>query len=63
MTYLIIISYILIVFLVYTILRIKENREDSGFHAMSAIFWPIMGIVIIVAAPFYIIDKIVKKYI
>ena len=63
MTYIIIISYILIVFLVYTILRFKENYEDSGLHAMFATIWPVMGIAIIITAPFYIIDKIVKRYI
>lgn len=62
MIYFIIIAYILIVFLVYTILRLKENYEDPGFHAMFAIFWPAIGIVIIISSPFYIIDKIVKKY-
>lgn len=62
MIYFIIITYILIVFLVYTILRLKAKREDPGLHAMLAIFWPAIGIVIIISSPFYIIDELVTKY-
>lgn len=61
MTYIIVISYIVIIFLVYTVLRFIETHEDSELHAMFAIFWPVIVVTIIVAGPFYLIDTLVKK--
>lgn len=61
MTYIIIISYIVIIFLVYTILRFMKTYEDPDLHAMFATFWPVIVVTIIIAGPFYLIDAFVKK--
>ena len=57
----IVISYIFIILLVYTILRFIETDVDVELHMMYSVFWPGIVIAIIIAGPFYLIDILVKK--
>lgn len=61
MEFIITISYIFMVLVVYTILRFIKTDEDFGIHMMYSIFWPIIAVAIIIAGPFCLIDTLAKK--
>lgn len=61
MEFIITVSYIFIIFLVYTMLRFIKTDEDFGLHMMYSIFWPIVAVVTIIVGPFYLIDTLAKK--
>lgn len=61
MEFIIIVSYIFIILVVYTILRFIETDEDFVFHMMYSIFWPIYVAMAIIVGPFYLIDTLAKK--
>jgi hypothetical protein len=61
MEFIIIVSYIFITLVVYTILRFIKTDEDFGLHMMYSIFWPIYVAMAIIVGPFYLIDTLAKK--
>ena len=61
MEFIITISYIFTILVVYTILRFIKTDEDFGIHMMYSIFWPIVAVAIIMAGPFCLIDTLAKK--
>lgn len=61
MGFIITISYIFTILVVYFILRFIEPDEDSGLLMIYSVFWPYIVAVIIIAGPFYLIDTLVKK--
>lgn len=62
MGFIITVSYIFTILVVYTILRFIKTDEDWGLHMMCSVFWPAVVVVIIILTPFYLIDKVTKKY-
>jgi hypothetical protein len=61
MEFIITVSYIFIILVVYTILRFIETDEDFGIHMMYSIFWPVVAVATIIVGPFYLIDTLAKK--